>query len=294
MNTPFPPYYGYLLASKLAVKGATVGTLAVAQANVYGYSSKLPDGSYGVMLVNADPANAYTLSTSSLGITGSSLTRYGYSAASPTVTTATQAAGSVTVPAEGAVVLVSGSGNPVTTTTTTTTTTRPVTTTTTTRPVTTTTTTTRPVTTTTTTTRPVTTTTTRPVTTTTSRPVTTTTTTRPVTTTTTTRPVTTTTTAGGGTGSCTVTFSAPNPWSGGFVADVTVTANTPISSWKVTLTLPSGTTVANGWNAAFSGTNPVTAASLSYNGRLSAGQSASFGFQGAGSPAGTTVSCSGS
>src|SRR6185312_15287456 len=155
MNTPFPPYYGYLLASKLAVKGATVGTLAVAQANIYGYQSKLPDGSYGVMLVNADPANAYTLSTSSLGLSSGTLTKYAYSAAAPTVATSSQAAGSVTVPAEGAVVLVGG-GSPVTTTTTTV----PVTTTTTTRPVTTTTTTTtttRPVTTTTTTTRPVTT-----------------------------------------------------------------------------------------------------------------------------------------
>ena len=80
-----PPYYGYQLASKLAVKGAKVGTLAVATPNIYGYYSDLPGGSYAVMLVNADPANGYSVSTSSLGLTSSSETEYTYSAASPSV-----------------------------------------------------------------------------------------------------------------------------------------------------------------------------------------------------------------
>src|SRR5215472_13063059 len=70
VNTPYPPYYGYLLASKLAVKGAKVGTLAVATPDIYGYYANLPGGGYGVMLANANPSTGYTLSTSSLGITG--------------------------------------------------------------------------------------------------------------------------------------------------------------------------------------------------------------------------------
>ena len=39
------------------------------------------------MLVNADPTNAYTVSTSSLGITGSAQTEYVYSAANPAIAT---------------------------------------------------------------------------------------------------------------------------------------------------------------------------------------------------------------
>jgi mannan endo-1,4-beta-mannosidase len=137
-------------------------------------------------------------------------------------------------------------------------------------------------------------------TTTTTRPTTTTTTTRPTTTTTrtttttTTTRTTTTTTTGGGTGGCTAAFAAPNPWTGGFVATVTVTAGSAaISGWKVTLNLPSGTSVANGWNGAFSGTSgTVTVTNMPYNGSVPAGGSTQFGFQGNGSPSGVTVSCS--
>jgi chitin-binding protein len=112
-------------------------------------------------------------------------------------------------------------------------------------------------------------------------------------TTTTTRP-TTTTGSGGGTGACTASFSAPNPWSGGFVATVTVTAgSTALSNWKVTVNLPSGAAVSNSWSATQSGTSgTVTFANAAYNGTLGAGASTSFGFQGTGSPSGTTVSCS--
>ncbi|MBO0870513.1 MAG: cellulose binding domain-containing protein, partial [Micromonosporaceae bacterium] len=61
VNTPFPPYYGHQLASRLAVHGARVGTLPVPTPNIYGYYSLLPDGSYAVLLANADPANGYTV-----------------------------------------------------------------------------------------------------------------------------------------------------------------------------------------------------------------------------------------
>jgi hypothetical protein len=81
-------------------------------------------------------------------------------------------------------------------------------------------------------------------------------------------------------------------WTGGFVADVTVGASSSITGWRVTMNLPSGTTVTNLWNGvanAASGTVVVT--NQSYNGSVAAGGSTSFGFQGGGSSSGITVSC---
>jgi lysophospholipase L1-like esterase len=140
-----------------------------------------------------------------------------------------------------------------------------------------TTTTTRP---TTTSTRP-TTTTTRPTTTTT-RPTTT--TTRPTTTTTTTRSTTTTTsttTGGGGTGGCTAGYKVASQWGGGFQGDVTVTnsGTSASKSWTVTLTFADGQQLTQAWNAtATQSGSTVTAVNAGYNGALSAGGSASFGF----------------
>ncbi|HXC84901.1 MAG TPA: cellulose binding domain-containing protein, partial [Trebonia sp.] len=110
IDTPYPPYYGYLLASKLAIKGATVGTLLVSTPNIYAYYSKQSGGGYSVMLINADPSNAYTIPTSSLGITSTSETEYTYSAANPTVATSSFSGSSVSVPAQSIVVLANGSG----------------------------------------------------------------------------------------------------------------------------------------------------------------------------------------
>ncbi len=137
-----------------------------------------------------------------------------------------------------------------------------------------------------------------PTTTTTSSTTTTTTTTRTTTTTTTTRSTTSTTSPGttttsGGTGGCTAAYSLASSWSGGFVANVTVTAGSAgTRSWKVTLVVPSGSAISNGWNATFTGsTGTVTATNASYNGSLGAGQSTSFGFQGTGTGTGISVSC---
>jgi len=82
-------------------------------------------------------------------------------------------------------------------------------------------------------------------------------------------------------------------WPGGFVANVNVTAgSSAIDGWRVSMTLPSGAVLTNIWNGVNSGTSgTVTVANQSYNGRLGAGQTASFGFQGTGTGAGATVSC---
>ena len=78
--------------------------------NIYAYYSKQSGGGYSVMLVNADPSNAYTIPTSSLGITSTAETEYAYSAANPTVATSSFSGTSVSVPAESIVVLANGSG----------------------------------------------------------------------------------------------------------------------------------------------------------------------------------------
>jgi Cellulose binding domain len=135
-----------------------------------------------------------------------------------------------------------------------------------------------------------------PTTTTTTPVVPTTTTTTPVvptTTTTTSGPVVTTTTPGSGTGGCSAAYAVQDQWSGGFVAKVDVSAgNAAINGWKVALTLPSGASITSVWNGVNSGSSgAVTVTNQSYNGRLSAGQATSFGFQGNGTGAGATVSC---
>jgi Cellulose binding domain len=112
MDTPYAPYYGYQLASVLAVKGAKVGTVIVPTPNIYAYSSVLPGGGYNVMLVNADPSNAYTVAASSLGLTSGSETEYTYDAANPTIVKGTATGGSISVPAQSVVVLSGGTGTP--------------------------------------------------------------------------------------------------------------------------------------------------------------------------------------
>ncbi|WP_203935546.1 cellulose binding domain-containing protein, partial [Planosporangium mesophilum] len=98
--------------------------------------------------------------------------------------------------------------------------------------------------------------------------------------------------AGGG---CSASVSL-NSWNGGFVATVTVTAGSSgTNGWTVSMTLPSGATITNTWNAQASGTSgAVRFTNVSYNGRIAAGQSTQFGFQGTGSATGMTPSCTAS
>ncbi|WNV86010.1 endo-1,4-beta-xylanase [Umezawaea sp. Da 62-37] len=115
-------------------------------------------------------------------------------------------------------------------------------------------------------------------------------TTSPTTTTTTT---TTTTPQNPGGGGCTASVSL-NSWAQGFVATVKVTAgSSAISSWTVTLGLPSGATVTNSWNAQGTGTTGTTQwKNVNFNGNVAAGQSTEFGVQATGSGSGITTSCS--
>ena len=101
------------------------------------------------------------------------------------------------------------------------------------------------------------------------------------------------TTAPAGSGGCTAAYSVTNSWTGGFTANVNITAGSAsISGWRVTLTLPSGAAIASLWNGVSSGTSgTVTVSNASYNGTLGAGQTTSFGFQGTGSGSGATATC---
>ena len=79
-----------------------------------------------------------------------------------------------------------------------------------------------------------------------------------------------------------------NQWNGGYVATVTVTAgSSTINGWTVSIPQASGVT--NAWNTARSGTN---FSNVNYNGRVNAGQSTQFGFQGTGTgPSNSGVTC---
>ncbi|HEY1569902.1 MAG TPA: cellulose binding domain-containing protein [Pseudonocardiaceae bacterium] len=116
VDTPYPPYFGYQLAAKLAVKGATVGTLDLGIPNVYSYTSRQPDGSYAVMLVNGDPTTTVPVSASSIGITGAA-TQYTYDNANPSVVQGSFSGTTLTLPAESIVVLTTGTAPPPPTTT---------------------------------------------------------------------------------------------------------------------------------------------------------------------------------
>ncbi|MFD0817388.1 cellulose binding domain-containing protein, partial [Micromonospora zhanjiangensis] len=98
----------------------------------------------------------------------------------------------------------------------------------------------------------------------------------------------------GGSG-CTASVTL-NSWNGGFTASVKVTAGSAaIRGWNVRITLPSGTTVTNTWNATASGNSgTVGFQNVSYNGQVGAGQTTEFGFQGNGTGPSGTPTCTAS
>ncbi|KSW14103.1 cellulose binding domain-containing protein [Cellulomonas sp. B6] len=89
---------------------------------------------------------------------------------------------------------------------------------------------------------------------------------------------------------CTATFRAVSTWSGGYQGEVTVTAGAAaLTSWRVTLT---GATVSTLWNGvqAASGTS-VVVSNAPYNGALAAGGTTTFGFIATGTPGTPQVTC---
>lgn len=77
-------------------------------------------------------------------------------------------------------------------------------------------------------------------------------------------------------------YVVTNQWNNGFTASVKVTndTNSVVSSWSVNWQYAGDNRVTNSWNANLSGSNPYSASNAGWNGNLSPGQSAEFGFQG--------------
>jgi hypothetical protein len=94
---------------------------------------------------------------------------------------------------------------------------------------------------------------------------------------------------------CTVTYQ-PNAWTGGFTANVRLTAgDQAFSGWTLTWTYPGDAKVTNAWNATVTQSgNAVTARDAGWNGTVPVGGSAEFGVQGTytgtlGTPTGFTI-----
>jgi hypothetical protein len=84
--------------------------------------------------------------------------------------------------------------------------------------------------------------------------------------------------AAGGIGA---TFAKDSDWGTGYGAHYTITngSSTTISSWTVSFTLAAGLSISSSWDATVTGTTgTITAVSKSYNGTLTPGATASFGF----------------
>ncbi|MEV0392275.1 lytic polysaccharide monooxygenase auxiliary activity family 9 protein [Polymorphospora rubra] len=92
-------------------------------------------------------------------------------------------------------------------------------------------------------------------------------------------------------GACTATYRVLSQWTGGFQAEVQVTAGSAaIRGWTVNWTLPSGQQVASSWNTDLTVTgSAVTARNVAYNGNLGAGANATFGLLGSGTPGSVPV-----
>ncbi len=88
---------------------------------------------------------------------------------------------------------------------------------------------------------------------------------------------------GGGGAACQVVYTTQSQWTGGFVAQVSITntGSSAINGWTLGFTFPGDQKITTAWNgtATQSGAN-VSITNASYNGALAAGQSTSVGFQG--------------
>jgi hypothetical protein len=81
---------------------------------------------------------------------------------------------------------------------------------------------------------------------------------------------------------CSVAYSAPSQWPGGFTANVVVTnLGDPISGWRLAWTFPSGQTITQAWSAETVTPGPqAEVRNASYNASIPTNGSANFGFNG--------------
>ncbi|MFD9460889.1 endo-1,4-beta-xylanase [Streptomyces sp. NPDC060027] len=82
------------------------------------------------------------------------------------------------------------------------------------------------------------------------------------------------------TGACTATYSVQSQWNTGFTGQVRIACSgAALASWKVSWTYGEGQRITQAWNAACTQTGPaVSCANASYNGTVPDGGSVTFGF----------------
>ncbi len=82
--------------------------------------------------------------------------------------------------------------------------------------------------------------------------------------------------------SCQVNYNVPSQWSGGFIANLTITntGNSAIQGWTLVFTFPGGQQITNGWNGHFTQNGAqVSISNANFNATLAPGASAPPGFQ---------------
>ncbi len=112
VDTPFAPYYGIEMLSKLAAPGSTMVSASSSQALLKVHSVRDAAGNLNVLIDNEDPANSYTVSLGYSGFTPSGTpTVYTLANNAATITSASGSATSATVaPYSLTVVHIPGSG----------------------------------------------------------------------------------------------------------------------------------------------------------------------------------------
>ncbi len=86
----------------------------------------------------------------------------------------------------------------------------------------------------------------------------------------------------GDTGTAACSFTIEDEWNTGYTGrvDLTNTGSSNIDGWAVSWSFTDGSTMTSGWNASFSGSDPITAIPVSWNSSIAPGATVSFGFQG--------------
>ena len=112
VDTPFAPYYGIEMLSKLAAPGDTMVTSSSSQSLLKVHAVRDSSGDLNVLIDNEDPSDSYTVSLTTNGFTSSGTpTVYTLANNATSITSASGSAGSVTVgPYSLTVVHIPGSG----------------------------------------------------------------------------------------------------------------------------------------------------------------------------------------
>jgi hypothetical protein len=112
LNTPFAPYYGIEMLSKLAAPGDTMVTSSSSQSLLKVHAVRDTSGNLNVLIDNEDPSNSYTVSLTTNGFTPSGTpTVYTLASNATSITSAPGSASSVTAgPYSLTVIHIPGSG----------------------------------------------------------------------------------------------------------------------------------------------------------------------------------------